>query len=67
MDLEKEYDTINRHGMWWQVLRVCGVQGKLLKAVLSFYVDSRAHVMVGMNVSEWFPVNIGSRQGCMSK
>ena len=32
MDLEKGYDTIDRHGMW-QMLRVYGVGGKLLKAV----------------------------------
>ena len=40
MDLEKAYDTIDRHGMW-QMLRVYGVGGKLLKAVQSFDVDSR--------------------------
>ena len=32
MDLEKAYDTIDRHGMW-QMLRVYGVGAKLLKAV----------------------------------
>ena len=32
MDLEKAYDTIDQHDMW-QVLRVYGVLGKLLKAV----------------------------------
>ena len=40
MDLEKAYDTIDRHGMW-QMLRVYRVGGKLLKAVQSFYVDSK--------------------------
>ena len=43
MDLEKAYDTVDRHGMW-QMLRVYGVGGKLLKAMQNFYVDSRAHV-----------------------
>ena len=47
MYLEKDYDTIDRYGMW-QMLRVYGVGGKLLKAVQSFYVDSRACVRVGM-------------------
>ena len=42
-----------------------GVGGKLLKAVQSFYVDSRACVRVGKDVSEWFPVNVGLRQGCV--
>ena len=63
-DLEKAYDTIDRHGMW-QMLRVYGVGGKLLKAVQSFYVDSIACVWVGSDVSEWFPVNVGLRQGCV--
>ena len=57
MDLEKAYDTINRHGMW-QMLRVYGVGGKLLKAGQSFYVDGRACVRVGNDVSEWFLVNV---------
>ena len=38
---------------------------KLLKAVQSFYVDSRACVRVGNDVSEWFSVNVGLRQGCV--
>ena len=45
MDLGKAYDTIDWHGMW-QMLRVYGVEGKLLIAVQSFYVDSRACVRV---------------------
>ena len=40
MDLEKEYDTNDWHGMW-QMLRVYGVGGKSLKAVHNFCVDSR--------------------------
>ena len=42
VDLEKACDTIDRHDMW-QMLRV-GIGGKLLEAVQSFYVDSRACV-----------------------
>ena len=33
--------------------------------VQSIYVDSRACVRVGNDVSEWFPVNVGLRQGCV--
>ena len=60
MDLEKAYDTIDRHFMW-QMLRMYGVGGKLLKAVQSFSEDSRACVRVGNDVSEWFQVNVGLR------
>ena len=47
----------------WQMLRVYGVGEHFLKAVQSFYVDSRAYVRAGNDVSEWFPVNVGLRQG----
>ena len=60
MDLEKAYDTIDRQCMS-QMLRVYGVGGKLLKAVQSFHADSRACVRIIMEVSEWFPVNVGLR------
>ena len=64
MDLEMAYDMIYRHGMW-QMLRVYGVVGKLLKAVQSFYIDSRDRVRVRSGVSKWFTVNVGLRQGCL--
>ena len=47
------------------MVRVYGVGEKLLKAMQSFYVDSRARVQVGMDVSEWFPANVRLRQGCV--
>ena len=49
----------------WQMLRVYLVKGNFLKAGQSFYVDSTARVRVRNNVSEWFPVNVGLRQGCV--
>ena len=62
MDLEKAYDRVDRKAMW-DVLRLYGVGGKLLRAVQSFYVNSRACVRVGSEVSDWFPVKVGLRQG----
>ena len=44
--------------------RIKIVGGKLLKAVQSFYVDSRVCVRVGNDMSEWLTVNVGLRQGC---
>ena len=64
MDLEKAYDRVDRKALW-DVLRMYGVGGRLLKAVQSIYVDSRACVRVGTEVSEWFPVKVGLRQGCV--
>ena len=63
MDLEKSYDTIDRHCMW-QMLSVYGFGLKLLK-VQSLYIDSWTCVRVGNDVSRWFSVNVGLGQGCV--
>ena len=42
-----------------------GAGGKLLKAVQSFYIDSRECLRVENDVSDWFPVNVGLRLGCV--
>ena len=60
----KANDAIDRHDMW-QMLRVQGIGEKLLNAGTSLYVDSRACVEVRIDISEWFWVNAGSRQGCV--
>ena len=53
-------------GYCWIETGLCDVSmGKLLKAVQSFYTDSRARVRVGNDVSEWFQVTVGLRQGCV--
>jgi len=64
MDLEKAYDRIDRSALW-KVLCIYGVGGRLLRGVQSFYNASRACVRVANGVSEWFPVNVGLRQGCV--
>ena len=64
MDLEKAYDRIDREALW-TVLQGYGVRGAVLQAVKSFYVGSRACVRVGNEVSRWFEVKTGLRQGCV--
>ena len=49
----------------WQMLRVYGDGGKLLKAVTSVYVDRRSCVRAENDVSQWFLVNVLLRQGCV--
>ena len=47
-------------------IRVYEVRRKLLKAVLNFYLDSRACFGVGINASESVLVSVGLRQGCVT-
>ena len=64
MDLEKAYDRIDREAMW-RVLRMYGVDGKLLRGIKSFYDESEACVRVCRRESDWFSVKVGLRQGCV--
>ena len=51
LDLEKTYDRVDRNAMW-NVLRLYGIGGRLLRGVKSLYVGSKACVRVGNEVSE---------------
>ena len=51
MDLEKAYDRVDRKALW-TVLGFYGVGGKLLTAIKSFYVNSRAYVRIGDRESD---------------
>ena len=62
LDLEKTSDRVDRDAMR-NVLRLYGIGGRLLRGVKSLYVGSKACVRVGNEVSEWFPMRVGLRQG----
>ena len=64
LDLEKKNDRVDRDAMW-NVLRLYGIGGRLLRGVKSLYVDSKACVILGNEVSEWFPERVGLKQGCV--
>ena len=62
MDLEKAYDRVDRDAMW-QVMRIYGIGGRVLKGIMSFFDEGRACVRVENMVSESFVVKMGLRQG----
>ena len=47
----------------WNVLRLCGIGGRLLRGVKSLYVGSKACVRIGNEVGECFTMRVGLRQG----
>ena len=63
LDLDKAYDRVWRTGLW-EALKQYGVEGRLLKAVQGLYKDSEATVKVGEEMTDWFEVQRGVRQGC---
>ena len=64
LDLQKAHDRVDRDAMWY-ILRLYGIGGRLLRGVKSLYAGSKACVRVGNEVSEWFPVRVGLRLGCV--
>ena len=64
MDLEKAYNRVNREVLC-QILRKDDVNGKLLNAIKSMYVNSLACVRVKGGESECFRINSGVRQVCI--
>ncbi len=64
MDLEKAYERVDREALW-NVLKIYGVGGQLLKGIQAFYREANACARVGGKYSESFAVEAGVRQGCV--
>ena len=64
IDLEKVYDTVCRDRLW-QVLKCYEVWGGLMRAMQSMYLGSRACLCTSGEMSGWFPITQGVRQGCV--
>ncbi len=64
IDIRKAYDTVWRAGLWarlWES-RVRGKMWRMLRTMLS---DVQSCVRIEGQMSEWFDVPLGVRQGCV--
>ncbi len=64
IDFSKAYDRIKRHKLWSRLNRM-GVPETFLSALKSLYQNVECTVKINGNLTDWFPVNIGLKQGCM--
>eukprot|EP00732_Lithocolla_globosa_P001139 Lithocolla_globosa_v1_NODE_518_length_3838_cov_6.179752.p1 type:complete len:838 gc:universal NODE_518_length_3838_cov_6.179752:2520-7(-) len=64
IDFKKAFDSVNFDLLWFR-LKSYGVNGAMLKAIQSLYSNARACVRVNGLLSDWFPVTIGVKQGCL--
>lgn len=62
IDFQKAFDTI-KHKIIWTVLRSYGVNNKLVVLLENIYGKSRSAVRIGIDLGEWFPSSVGTRQG----
>ena len=49
----------------WYKLKTIGVKGKILQAMQSLYENVECAVRINGELSSWFGVNNGVKQGCL--
>jgi hypothetical protein len=64
VDLRKAYDSVPRESLW-RILHVYGVHKKLIELLEDLHTGTQAAVRMGGQMSEWFDVLGGVRQGCV--
>ena len=63
IDFRKDFDSVQRDTLW-KILRLYGVPPKIVTLMELFYQQCECSVIVDGNLSEWFCVESGVRQGC---
>jgi hypothetical protein len=64
VDFSKAYDRINRHKLFNR-MKYIGLPQKFLLVLQSLYQNVKCSVRVNGCLSDWFPVSIGLKQGCI--
>lgn len=63
IDLEKAFDSVQRHLLWKCLDEVYEVNGRLGAAIQSTYKPCKANVRTGYKNENWFHVTTGVKQG----
>ena len=64
VDFTATFDSIDRISLW-DLIRISGTPPKLCRLLEVLYSDSESCVRVGNDLSEWFSIASGVRQGCV--
>jgi len=63
LDVRKAFDSVWHDGMWCKLWEK-GVRGRLWRTIRSMYTKMRSRVRVNGTISEDFPIERGTAQGC---
>ena len=64
LDIKKAYDRVWRDGLWYK-LNGKGIQGKIWRVIRNMYAKVEVCVQINENLSEFFDILSGLRQGCL--
>ncbi len=64
VDFRKAFDSVHRNTLW-MILHSYGIPSKIISIIKTFYEHFECSVITGNDLSEWFPVQSGVRQGCI--
>ncbi len=62
IDFAKAFDTVWRPGLWSKLLKT-SINGKMFDVIVNMYNNIKSRIFNGVEYSEFFPCNIGVRQG----
>ena len=64
IDFKAAFDTVWRNALW-KMLRAIGVDGKIINIVEELYKNTKCAVTINGQITNWFNVKVGVRQGCL--
>ena len=64
IDFKGAFDTMWREALWKMLLKI-GILNKLVEIIKKLYDKTECSIIAGGELADWFPVNIGVRQGCI--
>ena len=64
IDFKAAFDTVWRKALW-KMLRSIGISHKIVDIIEYMYDHTECSVQIDGKLTEWFPVTIGVRQGCI--
>ena len=64
IDFKAAFDTIWRNALW-KMLEGIGVNPKIINIIKYIYENTQCAVMIDGNLTDWFSVLVGVRQGCI--
>ena len=64
VDFRKAFDSVHRN-ILWKILHSYGIPSKIISIIKTFYEHFECSVIMGNDLSEWFSVQSGVRQGCI--